>query len=281
MARRNRGLFDDLVEVISRFPWWVGVMLAIVAYLVLHSIANTGVAITADTKNIGAVVSSQIFRTLAIIGQIFLPAAFLIGSLVSVYGRHKRNELHGKVAAAGVQSALENMSWREFEMLVGEFFRRRGFSVNETGGGGADGGVDLVVTHGSDRYLVQCKQWKARQVGVEIIRELYGVMAARGAAGGYVVTSGVFTDEAQRFAEECDIELIEGDQLVEMISTVRPASPKEDSVTAGKTPSCPQCGSPMVLRTARKGANRGNSFWGCQKFPECRGTISIISGAAL
>ena len=34
-------------------------------------------------------------------------------------------------------------------------------------------------------------------------------------------------------------------------------------------PSCPECGSPMILRTAR---NTGNKFWGCSKFPNCRGT---------
>ena len=272
MARRNQGLFDDLIEVISKFPWWVGVILAIVTYLVLHSFATMGIVVTADAKNIGAVVSTNIFRTLAIIGQYLLPGALLIGAATSVLGRHKRNALHENVAIAGVRGALEKMSWREFEMLVGEFFRRRGFSVNETGGGGADGGVDLVASRGADRYLIQCKQWKARQVGVEVIRELYGVMAARGAAGGYVVTSGVFTDEAQRFAEGREIKLIAGDQLVEMISTVRPAVAENNSVTADKAPSCPQCGSLMVLRTARKGANRGNSFWGCPKYPDCRGT---------
>ncbi len=40
-------------------------------------------------------------------------------------------------------SVLNGMSWREFEMLVGEAFRLGGYTVSETGGGGADGGVDL------------------------------------------------------------------------------------------------------------------------------------------
>jgi restriction system protein len=40
------------------------------------------------------------------------------------------------------------MTWREFEALVGEYFRLRGFAVTETGGGGADGGVDLMLTKG-------------------------------------------------------------------------------------------------------------------------------------
>ena len=93
------------------------------------------------------------------------------------------------------------MSWREFEMLVGEAFRLQGYSVTETGGGEPDGGIDLTLTKGTEKFLVQCKQWKAYKVSVDVVRELYGVMAAKDAAGGFVVTSGRFTDDARKFAE--------------------------------------------------------------------------------
>jgi len=33
---------------------------------------------------------------------------------------------------------------------------------------------------------------------------------------------------------------------------------------------CPKCGSRMVLRTARRGSNAGNQFWGCSSYPGCR-----------
>lgn len=36
---------------------------------------------------------------------------------------------------------------------------------------------------------------------------------------------------------------------------------------------CPACGKPMILRTARKGANAGSQFWGCSGYPECRATL--------
>lgn len=36
-------------------------------------------------------------------------------------------------------------------------------------------------------------------------------------------------------------------------------------------PTCPKCGAPMILRTASKGENKGNKFYGCSKFPQCRG----------
>lgn len=39
--------------------------------------------------------------------------------------------------------------------------------------------------------------------------------------------------------------------------------------------SCPTCGKPMVLRTARKGLNSGKQFWGCSGYPECRMTRPV------
>ncbi len=35
---------------------------------------------------------------------------------------------------------------------------------------------------------------------------------------------------------------------------------------------CPNCGHPLVLRTARHGANAGQPFYGCSSFPACRYT---------
>ncbi len=53
-------------------------------------------------------------------------------------------------------------------------------------------------------------------------------------------------------------------------------SEKNDSVLnhSDRTPSapslCPACGAGMILRTAKKGANSGNQFWGCSKYPACK-----------
>ncbi len=272
MPRRKQGLLEVLVEITAKFPWWVGVVLAILSYLLLHHFATVEIVVSADIKGLTDSVGKQLLKTLAMFGQYILPVAFLAGSLGSVLARRKRNALHTRAATR--DGALEAMSWQEFELLVGEFFRRRGFTVKETGGGGADGGVDIVIAHGDDRYVVQCKQWRARQVGVSVVRELYGVMTAQGAAGGFVVTSGAFTEEARRFAEGREIELVTCDQLLAMIREQHPhpAPAKAAKPAAATTPSCPQCNSPMVLRTARKGVQAGTSFWGCSTFPACRGT---------
>ena len=36
---------------------------------------------------------------------------------------------------------------------------------------------------------------------------------------------------------------------------------------------CPQCGSLMVLRTAKRGPNAGGKFYGCSRYPKCKATI--------
>lgn len=33
---------------------------------------------------------------------------------------------------------------------------------------------------------------------------------------------------------------------------------------------CPRCGGQLILRTAKKGENAGNQFYGCSNFPKCR-----------
>lgn len=38
---------------------------------------------------------------------------------------------------------------------------------------------------------------------------------------------------------------------------------------------CPQCGSPMQLRTARQGPKAGSQFWGCSRYPACKTTVEF------
>ncbi len=45
------------------------------------------------------------------------------------------------------------------------------------------------------------------------------------------------------------------------------------SVSQTEVPSCPKCGSAMILRTAKSGANAGNQFWGCSNYPTCRAML--------
>lgn len=40
-------------------------------------------------------------------------------------------------------------------------------------------------------------------------------------------------------------------------------------------PMCPKCGAPMKLRTASTGENKGRQFYGCSRFPKCKGIRQV------
>jgi restriction system protein len=275
MARRKKtSPFEDVIEIVSMLPWWAGVALALVFYVWLHHVAEQPNVPPTDMKQMGAFVGGQLWHTFATILQYVIPFACLIGAGISAYKRHERNKLHLEVAKSPSRNALESISWAQFEKLVGEVFRRKGFAVEERGGNGPDGGIDIALRAGNDKYLVQCKQWKAERVGVATVRELFGVMAAEHAVGGFVVTSGQFTDDAKRFAEGRSIELVGTDTLLALIEET--ADSKAISIPAeSSAPSCPKCGASMVKRTTKKGARIGETFWGCSSYPGCRGIRAI------
>ena len=305
MARRRKtNLLEDLVALFVLLPWWMCLALAVLSYVVLHGLAVQPGPLSLTPDQVPRAILGSVFKALAMVGQFLVPLAGVIAAGVSVAGRRRRGALVATVAQSRAPDALHEMSWREFEHLVGEGFRLQGYQVLETGGGGPDGGVDLVLSRRGEKYLVQCKQWKAFKVGVEIVRELYGVMAARGVAGGFVVTSGSFTAEATAFAAGRNVQLVDGTKLFAMLQQARagqkgtrapqrpaqaqqPATPMPPvqrkaatpfrsaqgaATMTAAAPSCPVCAAAMVSRTARKGANAGKAFWGCSGYPVCKGT---------
>lgn len=282
MRGRRTSALDGLLQIASRLPPWVGLILALVSYGYLSWLAQKPVPAPSPVPgHLSALVMGAFIQSLAQIGQFLLPGIFLVGALVSFIRRRKNEQLVAAATGTPGAEAVAGMSWREFELLVGEGFRRRGFGVSALGGRGPDGGVDIVLSKGAERYLVQCKQWRATKVGVTILRELYGVMAAQGAAGGYVVTSGTFTKDAVDFSAGRNIELIDGPKLRRLLEDAksgaapRQAAPAQEMRRDRLMPRCPKCNADMKLREARKGPQAGNRFWGCSRFPDCRGTSPL------
>jgi restriction system protein len=279
---RRKGELTLLMEIASKWPWKVSAAVAPISFVVCHLIAAASAytAAPADLAGLGPVVIRQGIHAFATLLQYVFPMIFLAAAVVSFVRRSRSITLFGDVRDNPTTNIV-SLSWQDFETLVGEGFRHRGFEVTERGGAAPDGGVDLALARGHERFLVQCKQWRAQQVGVSVVRELYGVMAAERVAGGYMVTSGTFTKDAKEFAAGRNIELIDGKALVGLLregkGAVTPidSMPEVGGVFAPKPPECPKCRSPMVLRTAKQGSRKGSSFWGCAQFPKCRHTVAM------
>ncbi|MEO8299741.1 MAG: restriction endonuclease [Burkholderiales bacterium] len=286
----NPSTLQGFIHIVALLPWWAGVLLAGLSYPLLHRLAvptPLPPATGAEQVQVQALMWHSVFIGLATAGQYVVPLLCLMGGGASFLRRRQRQALAEQVTASPTPEVLNGMTWQAFEQLVGEAFRQQGYRVEEhSSSGGADGGVDLVLGKHHEIFFVQCKQWKALKVGVDVVRQLYGVMAAHGTAGGFVVTSGRFTAEARTFAEGRNVTLVDGAQLHEMLKLARQgqpaakaAAPRATATTAtpapAETPACPTCGSAMAVRMAKKGQHAGRAFWGCVKFPGCRGVVGV------
>lgn len=77
MAKRKRtGFLEDLFDI------------AALIFIGLHQYAATPAPVTTDVAHAGGMVVTQMFKTLASIGQWLIPLAFLIGAAV-IDGRHQ------------------------------------------------------------------------------------------------------------------------------------------------------------------------------------------------
>ena len=96
---------------------------------------------------------------------------------------------------------INEINWRQFEGLTGEFFERAGFQV-EMGPGRGDGGVDVRVWSPEDDVekppliLVQCKRWQDK-VGALIVKALWADVLDEGAQSGLIVTTSALTPGAE------------------------------------------------------------------------------------
>lgn len=210
MAKRRTSLADDLVDMVALLPWWACIALAFSSYVILHRMAALPQG-TLQPGQMGDFLQRSMITAFAFAGQFIAPILCLIAALISFLRQRKRKALVTGVVQSNSADALNAMSWRRFEVLVGEAFRLQGYQVVEQGGAQPDGGIDLVLRKGSETHLVRCTQPSRR------------------------------TTAAPRQPLPC-------------------------------RPSIATCQGAMVRRTAKKGASAGSQFWGCSRYPACRGT---------
>ena len=174
--------------------------------------------------------------------------------------------------------SLKQMSWKEFEHFVGTFFEKQGYSVEVTGGL-RDGGIDLIVRKNGRTSYVQCKKYRENQVTYSMMRDFYGAVSSQANTNpSFFVTTGTFTLDAKKFAEKNAIEAIDGSRLMEYLKTVDvPVASRMAGSTVmprlrykQESKKCPDCGAPMVVRVAKKGAHANEPFWGCSTYPKCK-----------
>jgi len=256
-------LYDFLHDFLMNIPAWVGPAFALGLFIILRGAPY----LMHPTNPSAALSQQQFYSSLSWLIPGALLLFWLMAEIKKFFNRRRLDSLHDL-------NDIRKMPWEDFEQLLVEVYQRKGCWVTHTGNHSGDGGIDIELTNGTDLILIQCKRWLKRNVDVKPVRELLGVVTSRKAAKGILITSGRFTRDAKNFEHRGQLELITGSGLLELIRDVQVNSNKE-SPQNQPPPSCPVCGSAMVMRTARKGPNPGSQFWGCSRFPNCKATQNI------
>lgn len=220
MARRRKSVLDVLLVL----PWWACAIAAAISYLLLMFAMPAfldGNQLTADLGSVG--------KDAAPYAAAFFVALGLASWLRAIFVEQRFHSLDEL-------ADLRRLSRLQLESLLGEAYCRRGYAVLEYAGGLSKARVDLVLRKDGEKFFVQCRQWRRRHIGVKAVRELFDAVIVGDAVGGFIVSSGTFTQEARDFAGQSSIQLIDGDALAAMIEEARAPQPFMDPTIHAREP---------------------------------------------
>ena len=212
-ARTHRSVFDTL----TRLPWPAGLAFGVAGFVVLRWAIVWNFADRFDGR-VGAIVA-KVLASGALEWAAWLVLVFGVVAAGLSFWRSGQRATLG--AAQNLQQSVQALTWKQFEQVVDEAYRRRGYQVTTTGQGGYDGGVDRLLVKDGETTFVQCKHWRSRYVAVSEVRELERLVAQHRADAGKMICSGVFSTDCYRFAVGKPLELLDGEALYRLVAEVR------------------------------------------------------------
>jgi hypothetical protein len=63
-------------------------------------------------------------------------------------------------------------------------------------------------------------------------------------------------------------------QLMVDLRHLKERLPVSDAAWRTARPTCPECNARMIRRVLKSGPHAGKRFWGCHRYPKCKGTQS-------
>lgn len=137
--------------------------------------------------------------------------------LISIIINKTSNIKHkNKIKKIKTMEKLNKLHWREFEEMLASYFASQGYKVILVGGSGGDNGIDLILYKKRKKTIVQAKHYSTN-IGVKVIREMYGVMFDQKANQVFICSNAGYTNEAIKFAKNKPIRLIDGLEIINNI----------------------------------------------------------------
>jgi four helix bundle suffix protein len=128
--------------------------------------------------------------------------------------------------------------------------------------------ITVISRNSEDQYATYCDyiENESPEISANVIRHL--------------ILQAMFM--LNRQIQQLEQDFLTGGGIRERMTSARLEVKREAESIAAETPAnttvsppCPICTAKMKIRTARNGTNAGRDFWGCSKFPECKGTRAV------
>lgn len=110
MSRKKTSAFEDLVDTTAKMPWQAGIVLAVIAYAMLHYFASrmplttNPVELKAAGKSVADSMVHGIGTMVASVFQYILPIFFLLGSYLLFLAAVARANCIGRLPAIQPQT---------------------------------------------------------------------------------------------------------------------------------------------------------------------------------
>jgi restriction system protein len=207
--RKDLNIFDFLAQI----PWWVSVTLSASFYLLLQYVLPY-------FENQSALVN-EVHVSLAPVFAPVVALALLAPVTFSFLKSSRKKKLHDLREEI---KTIQELSWKQFSEQVAEAYGNMDYLILENDFT-TDPSVDLVLRKSANLYLLQSRYWRNRKIGLREVRKLYALMHNKQASGIFLLTTGIFSREARRYAIGRPINLIDGIQLVELFDSVKEHKP--------------------------------------------------------
>jgi restriction system protein len=181
---------NSVFAILLRSPWWISIAIAVLF------VALSQALLPQDLRVLGATSG--------------LP--FLGLGIVACW-RQWRQPSRSQVEA--VQQRAAEMNWADFSRVLTQGFEKQGYTVERT-----SGAADLLLHRAGRHTLVSAKRWKAARHGEEALQALQRATRAQDASGSVYVALGDLSPQAQRYAAEHRIELLQAPGLAQLLRGV-------------------------------------------------------------
>ena len=113
MARKSRtSPLEDMLSLVALMPWWVGVAIAAIGYVVLHRMAAPVQVTAVQPGQVSHLITQTVISGLATAGQYIVPLVGLVGAAMSFFRRKQRAALVTDVAQAlGIAAQEHGLCW--------------------------------------------------------------------------------------------------------------------------------------------------------------------------